>query len=123
MKVITYSLASIIILNLLLVLSFIIGKLFIFREEKNYLAASNYSVYLAFLFIFYFVSIIVFDLVSFSTRYRLYGLFLSVFIFIPFIIGRFANYKRVNFYTDIQILILILSLIAGSFVLSEITFN
>ena len=113
MKVISYSLISIIIFNFVLIISFITGKHFIFKNEKRYLLASYYSVYLAFLFIIYFISIIIFLFTSFFCNLFLFGLILSIFIFTPFIIGHFASYKRINFYTNIQILTLILNLIAG----------
>ena len=114
MQIISYSLIFMLIFNFVLIVSFLIGKFFMFNDEKNFLKASNYSIYLIIVFIIYFISIIIFDFLSFLNGNILYGLLLAVFLFIPFIIGSIANYKKINFYTNIQIFALIISFIVGS---------
>ena len=114
------SLGIMILLNFLLVISFLIGKIFIFKETGDDLAASYFSVYLALLFAAYFISIIAESLFLFLAGHRLFCLPLLFFLLPPFIIGRLVNYKNLNFHTVIQILTLFAGLITGVFVLLQI---
>ena len=111
MKPILYSLIYFLILNLSLITAFIAGKI-IFRKE-NINLNSNYSIFLSVLLIFYFVSILVFNLFSFNTKYFWSGLILLPFLFMPFIIGRISKYEKINFYMNMQILTLVISFLAG----------
>lgn len=115
MQIISYTLGLILVFNLILIFSFLVGKFFIFNSEKKVILASKYSIYIAVIFIIYFISIIAFDCLSFLYVHRniCYALSLSIFLFTPFIIGNIAKYEKINFYTNIQILTLVISLILG----------
>jgi len=111
MKSVIYSLISFLILNLSLITAFIAGKSIFKKENIN--LNSNYSIFLSVLLIFYFVSIFVFNLFSFNTKYFCQSLILLPFLFMPFIIGRIAKYEKINFYMNMQILTLVISFLAG----------
>lgn len=104
------SLITLMISNLLLLILFIIGKVVLIKREDALKFFSNFTVAVCILFIIYFVSIL-----WFTARCLLIGtagqaFIFPVFAFIPFIIGKFASYDRVHFYTNLQIFALIASL-------------
>jgi len=111
MKSLIYIIISFLIFNLSLITAFIIGKS-IFKKE-NIILSSNYSIFLSVIFIFYFLSIIIFNLFSFHSKYFWQSLILLPFLFMPFIIGRFSKYEKINFYTNMQIFTLVLSFLTG----------
>ncbi len=111
---------SLLCANLVLLLSFVIGRFLVFKKGRRYIVASYYSVYLAFLLIAYCGSILVFIFASFFFDLSLFGLILSIFIFAPFLIGRFATFRKIGLWTNIQILALLLSLMVGLFAYSHV---
>lgn len=111
MKTLIYSLIFFLIFNLSLITAFIAGKSILKKENIN--LNSNYSIFLSVLLIFYFLSILTFNLFSFNTKYFCYGMILLPFLFMPFIIGRVSKYEKINFYTNMQIVTLVISFLAG----------
>jgi len=112
MKILHYSLISMLIFNLSLIAGFVIGKP-IFKNEDNRDFASNYSIFLSVLLVFYFLSIITFSIFAISHKHLLYGLILLLFLFIPFIIGKVSKYEKFSFYTNVQILTFVVSFLVG----------
>lgn len=95
-------------INLALIIVFIIATNFINRQQQPKLMAW-YSILLAVLFLIYFIAILSVVIVSlFTQEYPVLSLIL--FVVIPFIIGKYASYERLSFYSNIQLLALFLSL-------------
>jgi len=119
MKLLIYSLISFLIFNSSLIMAFIAGKVIFKKENIN--LSSNYSIFLSVLLIFYFLSILAFNLFSFNTKYFGYGILILPFLFMPFIIGRISKYERINFYANMQIITLIWSFLAGVLIILGIS--
>ena len=105
------SLKFIIVSNILLILGFIIGKLALYKNENAVKFYAYFSVVICVLFTLYFISIICFSISNLFAGNAVYSAIFPIFLFLPFIIGHFASYEKVHFYTNIQILILIVSLL------------
>ena len=105
------SLKLIIMTNILLIAGFIIGKLALYKFENAVKFFAYYSVAISVLFVLYFISIIWFSISNLFAGNAVYSAIFPIFLFLPFIIGHFATYEKVHFYTNIQILTLILSLL------------
>lgn len=105
------SLKVIIVTNVLLIIGFVIGKLALYRFENAVKFFAYYSVVISILFVLYFVSIIWFSISNLFAGNAVYSAIFPIFLFLPFIIGHFASYEKVHFYTNIQILTLIISLL------------
>lgn len=107
------SLIILIISNLLLLIMFIIGKIVLKKREDALKFFSNFTVAVCILFIIYFMSIVWFSLQSLFIGEKGQAFVFPIFAFMPFIIGRFASYDRIHFYTNLQIFALIASLVLG----------
>ena len=105
------SLKFIIVFNILLILGFIIGKLVLYKNENAVKFYAYFSVVICVLFSLYFISIIWFSTINLFAGNAIYSTIFPIFLFLPFIIGHFASYEKVHFYTNIQILTLIVSLL------------
>lgn len=105
------SLKVIIVTNVLLIIGFVIGKLALYRFENAVKFFAYYSVVISILFVLYFISIIWFSISNLFAGNAVYSAIFPIFLFLPFIIGHFATYEKVHFYTNIQILTLIISLL------------
>ena len=105
------SLISIIVTNVLLILGFALGKLVLYRNENATKFYAYFSVFISVLFALYFISILWFSLSNLYLGNAVYAAIFPIFLFLPFIIGHFASYEKVHFYTNIQILTLIISLL------------
>ncbi len=105
------SLKVIIVTNVLLIIGFVIGKLALYRFENAVKFFAYYSVVISILFVLYFISIIWFSISNLFAGNAVYSAIFPIFLFLPFIIGHFASYEKVHFYTNIQILTLIISLL------------
>ncbi len=105
------SLVGIIVTNILLIIGFIIGKLVMYKAENAIKFFAYFSVFMCAFFVAYFVSIIWFSLSNLYLGNAIYAAIFPVFLFLPFITGHFATYEKVHFYTNIQILTLIISLL------------
>lgn len=101
-----------IIINILLILAFVVAQCFLKLDRPKLMA--NFSVLLTVILVFYLCLIMIICVKSFIFKQYL-NLILLLFIFIPFVIGIFANYKQINFYTNIQNLFFVLSLIIAIF--------
>lgn len=111
------SLIAIIFTNILLIFGFVIGKLALYKSENAVKFYAYFSVVISMLFALYFISILWFSLSNLYRGNAVYAAIFPIFLFLPFIIGHFASYEKVHFYTNIQILTLIISLLlALSFV-------
>ena len=111
------SLILLIFANILLILGFIIGKIVLYKTENAIKFYAYFSVVICVLFALYFLAIILFSISNLFTGNVIYSIVFPIFLLLPFIIGYFATYEKVHFYTNIQILTLIISLwIALSFV-------
>lgn len=105
------SLLLIISTNIILILSFIIGKLAIWKFENAVKFFSLFSVFTSIFFALYFISILWFSLSNLYTGNAVYAAIFPIFLFLPFITGHFASYEKIHFYTNVQILTLIISLL------------
>ncbi len=105
------SLKVIIVTNVLLILGFVVGKLALYKFENAVKFFAYYSVIICILFVLYFISIIWFSISNLFAGNAVYSAIFPIFLFLPFIIGHFASYEKVHFYTNIQILTLIISLL------------
>lgn len=105
------SLISIIVTNVLLILGFILGKLLLYKYENAIKFFAYFSVVISILFVLYFVSILWFSISNLYLGNAVYAAIFPIFLFLPFITGHFASYEKVHFYTNIQILTLIISLL------------
>lgn len=105
------SLISIIVTNVLLILGFVLGKLVLYKNENAIKFYSYFSVVISMLFTLYFISILWFSLSNLYWGNAVYAAIFPIFLFLPFIIGHFASYEKVHFYTNMQILTLIISLL------------
>lgn len=111
------SLIAIIFTNILLIFGFVVGKLALYKSENAVKFYAYFSVVISMLFALYFISILWFSLSNLYRGNAVYAAIFPIFLFLPFIIGHFASYEKVHFYTNIQILTLIISLLlALSFV-------
>ena len=98
---------SFIIVNILLILAFVLAQYFLKLDRPKLMA--GFSV-----LPFYLCLIIIICVKSFIFKQYL-NLVLLPFVFVPFVVGVFANYKRINFYTNIQNLFFVLSLAIAIF--------
>lgn len=105
------SLILLILSNVLLILGFIIGKIALYKAENAVKFYSLFSVFICSILAIYFVSILWFSLSNLYLGNAIYAAIFPIFLFLPFIIGHFASYEKVHFYTNIQILTLIISLL------------
>ena len=103
------SLILLLVSNLLLIIGFVIGKIVLRKNENNIKFFAYFSVAICVLFAVYFISILWFSLCNLFSTQAIYSIIFPIFLFLPFIIGRFASYEKIHFYTDIQILTLIVS--------------
>lgn len=105
------SLIFIMVTNVLLIFGFLIGKLALYKNENAIKFFAYFSVLMSTLFALYFISILWFSISNLYAGNAVYSAIFPVFLFLPFIIGHFASYEKVHFYTNIQILTLIISLL------------
>lgn len=105
------SLVAIIATNVLLIIGFVIGKLALYKYENAVKFFAYFSVLMCALFAAYFLSILWFSASNLYWGNAVYAAIFPVFLFLPFIIGHFASYEKVHFYSNIQILTLMVSLL------------
>lgn len=111
------SLIVLIVSNVLLIFGFLLGKLALYKAENAVKFYAMFSVVTSGLFLIYFIAILWFSLSNLYLGNAVYSAIFPIFLFLPFIIGHFASYEKVHFYTNIQILTLVISLLlAVSFV-------
>lgn len=111
MHTLPVSLVSIIITNVLLIFGFVLGKLILYKGEGAIKFFAYFSVVISLLFALYFISILWFSISNLYLGNAVYAAIFPIFLFLPFIIGHFTSYEKVHFYTNIQILTLIISLL------------
>lgn len=104
------SLVLLIVSNFLLIAGFVAGKIVLHKTEDAIKFFARFSVGICTLFVIYFVSILCFSIVCLFSQNALYSLIFPVFLFLPFVIGKFSTYEKVHFYTNIQIVTLVISL-------------
>lgn len=105
------SLIAIIVTNVLLILGFIAGKLALYKNENAVKFYAYFSVFISVLFVLYFISILWFSISNLLAGNTVYCAIFPIFLFLPFIIGHFASYEKIHFFTNIQILTLVISLL------------
>ena len=103
---------SFIIVNILIILAFVVAQ-YLLKLDKPKLMA-GFSVFLSIILVFYLCLILIICIKSIIFKQYL-NLVLLPFVFIPFIVGIFANYKKIHFYTNIQNLFFVLSLVIALF--------
>lgn len=95
-------------INILIIPLFFLDMI-LFEKIENPKKKGDFGAFVIFILTFYLVSyLLIFGLglYTFKLNYLLAG----IFIIIPFIIGRFANYSRLKFYSVLQLLAFIASL-------------
>lgn len=111
------SLLAIIVTNIILIVGFIIGKLALYKFENKVKFMSLFTVFISSVMVLYFISILWFSLSNLYAGNAVYAAMFPIFLFLPFIIGHFASYEKIHFYTNVQVLTLIISLLlAFSFI-------
>lgn len=111
------SLLAIIFTNIILILGFIFGKLMLYKFENKVKFFSLFTVFISVVFVLYFISILWFSLSNLYGGNAVYAAMFPIFLFLPFIIGHFASYEKIQYFTNIQILTLVISLLlAFSFI-------
>lgn|SRR5574344_138482 len=110
-KQLPLSLIFIIVFNILLILAFVVEKLAMYKAENAIKFHAYFSAGMCGLFLIYFISILWFSISNLYAGNAVYAAVFPVFLFLPFIIGHFATYEKVHFYTNIQILTLVISLL------------
>lgn len=105
-------LMSFVATNLLFMTFFVLGRCFIFKEDKNPNLRAHYAAFLGALLVLYFISIItVIAASAFHHSYLPIGL--VAFIIAPFIIGNKARYEKLSFYSNVQLAMFFISLLAS----------
>jgi len=99
------------IINLLLLLMFIAGKLYVFELKKWIKFVALYSVFITGLLLLNICVISISVILSLFVGNFLQAIILPIFAILPFIIGKFATYDKINFYTNIQIIQFVFTLI------------
>ena len=111
------SLLAIIITNIILIFGFIFGKLLLYRFENRVKFLSLFTVFISVTMVAYFISIIWFSLSNLYNGNAVYAAMFPIFLFLPFIFGHFASYEKIQYYTNVQVLTLVISLLlAFSFI-------
>ncbi len=111
------SLLLIIFTNIILIISFIVGKLVLYKFENAVKFFSLFAIFVSLVFVAYFASILCFSITNLYSGNAVYAAMFPVFLFLPFIIGHFTTYEKIHFYTNVQVLTLVISLLlAFSFV-------
>lgn len=111
------SLLAIVVTNIILILGFIFGKFVMYKFENAVKFLSVYTVFMGTMYLAYFISILWFSISNLYMGNAAYAAMFPIFLFLPFIIGHFASYEKIHFYTNIQILTLVISLLlAFSFI-------
>ena len=106
------SLCIFFIISFIFLMSFLIGCIFIFNKNTKLKLKNLYSVFIAFLMTLYLFSSIVLGLNAIYLKELNYIPYIS-FILFPFILGYFSNYKKLKFYTYLQILIILTGCISS----------
>ncbi len=111
------SLLAIILTNVILIAGFVFGKLLLYKFENKVKFMSLFTVFISVVMVAYFISIIWFSLSNLYNGNAVYAAMFPIFLFLPFIIGHFASYEKIQYYTNVQILTLVISLLlAFSFI-------
>ena len=111
------SLLAIILTNIILIVGFIFGKLLLYKFENKVKFMSLFTVFISVVFVLYFIAIIWFSLSNLYNGNAVYAAIFPIFLFLPFFIGHFASYEKIQYYTNVQILTLVISLLlAFSFI-------
>lgn len=111
------SLLAIIVTNIILLVGFLIGKLALYKFENAVKFFSLYTVFISTVMVAYFIAILWFSISNLYSGNAVYAAMFPIFLFLPFIIGHFSSYEKIHYYTNIQILTLVISLLlAFSFV-------
>ncbi|MDO5436612.1 MAG: hypothetical protein Q4F80_00230 [bacterium] len=93
-------------------LSLLIGGIFIFTKNGSLRLKSAYSIFLAGCMILYLASVFCLFAGSIVTGNSIYAPYI-IFAFMPFLIGKISNYKRLKFYTALQIAVLLAGCISS----------
>lgn len=95
-----------IVLSVLTALSFVLGKLFFYNHENKFIREKSITISVIIMSIYCVFSIVGMFFASIPAKP------IMVFCgFSPFIIGHFATYKRLNYYSVMQLLIFIAGII------------
>lgn len=101
-------------INLMLIVVFAAAAGFVGHQKKIPQIMAFYSVFLAVLFLIYFISILFVGIAAISAK-KYSTLCLLIFIFIPFIIGKYVSYEKLRIFSNIQLFVLFLSLFLALF--------
>lgn len=98
-------------INIFLIVSLFFGMTNIFKEETGPKIKAYYSVFLSILLFLYLASIVAAGIRYLFLEQYSTSPFLFLFFIFPFAIGNFTSYKKIKFFTALQIFVFILSLI------------
>lgn len=102
--------ALVLLLNLITILLFFVAKSY-YKKDNNTRLIAKISMWLTLFFILYTISLLVLLYQVFFRGFVLHSIILLIMAISPFIIGKIATYKKADFFINIQILTLILSLL------------
>ncbi len=105
------SLVMILVSNFLLMPGFLCGNIVLRKNENAIKFFAIFTVIMSFLMLLYIAGFFLFAAENILTGRISTGAIALIFPAMPFVIGYFASYEKVNRYTVIQIFTLILSLL------------
>ncbi len=114
-----YSIFALLVINLILVLSTIVGK-YLYKQYESEARRSSYIVYLIFLFGFYLLFLTSSIFLGLFAEKTAYTLIFIIFLIIPFVIGKHCTLEKVKLFTNLQILVLIASCLTSLQILIKI---
>jgi len=90
-----------------------VGKLAVFKKEDDVVILPLFVISIGFILIFYSFSVIFSAILLLTHGHIFFGMVFVIFIFLPFIIGYYSNYKRINLFMNLQIVELTASMIVS----------
>jgi len=106
------ALVGFLLVNIVFIVLFVLGKEVVFKFKNNPKLTAGYSVVLGVLFLLYFLAIFGISLMAVLThKYLPVSLLLSIFA--TFVIGQKVTYAKLSFYSNLQLLVFLGSLILG----------
>ncbi len=106
------ALISFLAINIVFIVLFFVGKKFIFKIKSNPNLTAGYALLLGIMFVLYFLSVFV-VVISSIVAHKFLPVILLVFVFLPFVIGKKVTYEKLNFYSNLQLVTFLFSLILG----------
>jgi len=108
-----------IIFNVLTIAGFLWIKQFTYSEHSS-ISKSLFSAALGGVFVLYMLMFLILAFILFKLNYYFYAVLCLFAVIMPFIIGNLSTYEKANVYLNIQITVLVLTLILNTAALSVV---